>query len=213
MYYNNRYMREDTYNRMPERSMGSLRVLHAVPDAPNVDIYVNDEMIAKDLGFGENTPYIRVPAGKHHISLYVAGTKDSPVLTNSLVVVPNSATTVAAAGTLDTIGFLAIPDSPMSIPSGKAMVRFSHLSPNAPAVDITLPDGTVLLDDVSFKELTSYIAVSPMSYTLQVRPAGTSEVVLSVPNVRLQPNTAYTVYALGFAGREPELEALLLTDQ
>jgi hypothetical protein len=213
MYYNNIYMRDYTIDRMPERSTGSVRVLHAVPDAPGVDIYVNDEIIARNLKFGENTPYARVPAGKHHISLYVAGTKESPVLTNSLVVDPNSATTVAAAGTLDTIGFLAIPDSPMTMQSGKSMVRFSHLSPNAPAVDITLPDGTVLFDDVSFKELTSYIAVSPMNYTLQVRLAGTPDVVLTVPNVRLDPNKAYTVYAVGFAGREPKLEALLLTDK
>jgi hypothetical protein len=52
-----------------------------------------------------------------------------------------------------------------------------------------------------------------MNYTLQVRLAGTPDVVLTVPNVRLDPNKAYTVYAVGFAGREPKLEALLLTDK
>lgn len=212
MYYNNIFKRDNPNDRMPGRSMGSVRVLHAVPDAPNVDVYVNDEIMTRNLGFGDYTPYVSLPAAQYHIAIYPAGSKDSPVLNNSLEVRNNSATTVAAVGTLDTISLLGIPDSTMPITTGEAMVRFSHLSPNAPAVDITLPDGTVLFDDVSFKELTSYIGVPPMNYTLQVRLAGTPDVVLTVPNVRVEPNKRYTVYAIGFAGREPELEALLLID-
>ncbi|MGI6731536.1 MAG: DUF4397 domain-containing protein [Anaerovoracaceae bacterium] len=213
MYHNEKYSGNYEMQQMKEPSMGYVRILHAVPDAPNVDIYANDKIIARNLAFGQNTQYMTVPSGNYEISLYVAGTKDSPVLVNRLAVGNGSITTVTAVGTLDTIGFLAIPDSNMTKESGKAMVRFSHLSPNAPAVDITLPDGTILFRNVSYKQLAPYIPVPPMNYTLQVRAAGTPNVVLTVPNVNLEQNKMYTVYAIGLVGQDPELEALLLLDK
>jgi hypothetical protein len=192
--------------------MGYVRVIHTVPDAPNVDVYANDNLIINNLGYGDYTDYLPIPEGTYKVSLYVAGTKNSPVLSNMITVNENSILTVAAAGTLSDIGLLAITDANASKMADKAMIRFLHLSPNAPAVDITLPDGTVIFSNVSFRHITPYIDVSPMNYTLQVRVAGTSNVVLTVPNVNLKADEYYTVYAIGLAGEEPELEALLLLD-
>jgi hypothetical protein len=100
----------------------------------------------------------------------------------------------------------------MPIDPNNAMIRFTHLSPNAPAVDITLPDGTILFGNVPFMHLTRYLSVPASNYTLQVRVAGTPTVVLTVPNVVLEPDTFYTVYAVGLVGETPELQALLLLD-
>ena len=127
--------------------------------------------------YGSYTDYLPIPEGTYKISLYVAGTKNSPVLANMLTVNKNSILTVAAVGTLSDIELLAITDANETRKPGKAMIRFSHLSPNAPAVDITLPNGTVNFSNISFKHITSYIDVVPMNYTLQVRVAGTSNVV------------------------------------
>ena len=212
----NIYSGVDMYNNakytQKEMSMGYVRVMHTVPDAPNVDIYANDKLIINNLAYGDYTDYLSIPEGTYKISLYVAGTKNSPVLANMLTVNKNSILTVAAVGTLSDIGLLAITDANESRKPGKAMIRFSHLSPNAPAVDITLPNGTVIFSNIAFKHITSYIDVTPMNYTLQVRVAGTSNVVLTVPNVNLSADKFYTVYAIGLAGGKPELEALLLLD-
>lgn len=205
MYNNTKY----TNN---ESSMGYVRVIHTVPDAPNVDIYANNKLIINNLAYGSYTDYLPVPEGTYKISLYVAGTKNSPVLANMLTVNKNSILTVAAVGTLSDIGLLVITDVNETRKPGKAMIRFSHLSPNAPAVDITLPNGTVIFSNISFKHITSYIDVVPMNYTLQVRVAGSSNVVLTVPNVNLTADKYYTVYAIGLVGENPELDALLLLD-
>lgn len=194
----------------PSRSY--IRVLHAVPDAPKVDVYADDQLIAKDLAFGKYTDYLSVPEGNYEIAVYAAGTKSNPVLKNMLMIRPDTIHTIAAVGTLNTIGLLAIPDRMAGDEPAISLVRFCHLSPNAPAVDITLPDGTILFRNVSFKQLTPYISVSPMNYTLQVRPAGTSTVVLTIPNVNLRSGMVYTIYAIGLVGKEPELSALPVTD-
>jgi hypothetical protein len=205
MYNNAKY----TNSELP---MGYVRVIHTVPDAPNVDIYANDKLIISDLSYGNYTDYLPIPEGTYEISLYVAGTKNSPVLVNILTVNKNNILTVAAVGTLSDIELLAIADANEAKMPGKAMIRFLHLSPNAPAVDITLPNGTVVFSNISFKHITSYIDVIPTNYTLQVRVAGTSNVVLTVPNVNLNAGKYYTVYAIGLVGERPELEALLLLD-
>ena len=125
---------------------------------------------------------------------------------------PNSIHTIAVAGTPGTVELLAISDRTDRMDQRRSMVRFSHLSPNAPTVDITLPDGTPLFQNVSYKQITQYLIVDPMNYTLQVRLAGTPTVVLTVPNVNLSPGMSYTIYAIGLVGESPELSALLVTD-
>ena len=78
-----------------ENSMGYLRIIHTVPDAPNVDIYANNQIVVSNLAYGEYTDYYPIPQGMYIISLYVTGT-DSPVTSNMLTVNQNSILTVAA---------------------------------------------------------------------------------------------------------------------
>ncbi len=95
----------------------------------------------------------------------------------------------------------------------KAKVRFIHFSPNAPAVDITLPNGTVLFKNVPYKGVTDYIEIAPGTYTLQVRPTGTERVVLTIPNFVIRPNEEKSIYAIGLVNGTPGLEAVVLNDR
>jgi Domain of unknown function (DUF4397) len=191
---------------------GYIRVLHAVTDAPNVDVYANETLIFNDLAFGEYTPYLPLPEGRYKIEVYVAGAINDPILTNNLTNNEGAYLTVGLTGTLDDIAMVGIVDKDMPVDPGKAMIRFAHLSPNAPSVDLTLPNGNVIFDDVSFREITTYMDVLPMNYTFQIRGAGTTAVVLTVPDVDPQTGKYYTIYAIGLVADQPELEALVLTD-
>lgn len=205
----------DQYTTRPsdEVQVGYVRVMHTVPNAPNVDIYVDDEMIIDNLAYGDFTDYLPVQEGNYKVTLYVAGTQDNPIVANMLPVEPDVMLTVAAVGTPDNISLLSITDGGSDIISGKAMVRFIHLSPDAPAVDITLQDGTVIFPNVAFKQITPYIAADPMELTLQVRPAGSSDIVLEIPNVPLTEDSLNTIYAVGLLQGDPQLEVLLTMDE
>lgn len=192
--------------------LGYIRVLHAVPDAPNVDVYANETLIFNDLSFGEYTPYLPLPEGRYKIEVYVAGTINDPVLTNNLTNNEGAYLTVGLTGMINSLRMVGIVDADMPMSQGEAMVRFVHLAPTAPPVDITTPDGDVIFGDVAFREITSYIGLEPMDYTLQVRAAGTNTVVLTVPNVNPQMGRYYTIYAIGLLEDQPELEALLVED-
>lgn len=84
--------------------------------------------------------------------------------------------------------------------SGKAHVRFVHLSPNAPAVDVAVTGGAVVFGNKSFKDYTAFTPLDAGTYNLEVRVAGTSTVALPLPGITLQAGKIYTVFAKGFLG-------------
>jgi hypothetical protein len=197
---------------MQQQMNSKIRVLHAVPNAPAVDVYANDNLIVKNLAYKEMSPYLPVPSGNYNIKVYPTGETTNPVIESSVYIPENSIYTIAAIGELPDISLYPIQEPTSANKTGISCVRFIHLSPNAPPVDIKLPDGSIVFSNVPFKSIASYTCVPSGTYTFRVNPAGTDNVVLTVPNVRLNPNTFYTIYAIGLVGETPNLEALLVTE-
>lgn len=189
-----------------------VRVFHGSPDAPAVDIYVNNNKTVSNLRYREFSDYLPLQPGSYNIKIYPAGRRENPVINTEVRVPRNSILTLAAVDELENISLLPINDMPMMTEEGKAYVKFVHLSPNAPAVDIRLPDGTTLFRNVEFKEITNYIPVNPGTITLEVFVAGTNNRVLYVPNIQLKGNNIYSVYAVGLVGEEPPLQVLIPLD-
>lgn len=185
-----------------------VRVFHAAPQAPNVDVYVNDQMVFSNLAFGDFTRYVYLDEGEYNVSVYLAGQKDRPVI-NQMVDVPSQQIfTVAATGNLDNLGLLVIPDKVSKSPSQNySSVRVIHLSPNAPGVDI-LVDGDTLFEDVAYGEGTDYVDLNPGTYNVNVVLNTDKSVVLPL-KVTLNPDKIYTIYIIG---NPPTLQALQVVD-
>lgn len=185
-----------------------VRVFHAAPQAPNVDVYVNDQMVFSNLAFGDFTRYVYLDEGEYNVSVYLAGQKDRPVI-NQMVDVPSQQIfTIAATGNLDNLGLLIIPDKVSKSPSQNySSVRVIHLSPNAPGVDI-LVDGDTLFEDISFGEGTDYVDLNPGTYNVNVVLNTDKSVVLPL-KVTLNPDKIYTIYIIG---NPPTLQAVQVVD-
>jgi hypothetical protein len=105
---------------------------------------------------------------------------------------------VFAVNSVSIIELLLIEDDLTTPAQGKAHVRFIHLSPDAPAVDITLTDGTVVFGNKAFKDFTPFTPLDAGSYDLEVRVAGTNTVALDLPVITVEAGKIYTVFAKGF---------------
>lgn len=191
-----------------------LRVVHASPDAPAVDVCANGAVAFSNAAFPSATEYASVPAGTYAVRVVPtgAGCDSAGVIDASLPLAENTDTTVVALNTLSEIEPLVLADDNEAPAVGNAKVRFVHASPDAPTVDITLTDGTTLFDDVSFKENAGYLEVGAGTVTLQVRDEAGTTVVLSVGPITLESEKVYTIYAVGFASGSPSLDALLTED-
>jgi hypothetical protein len=84
-----------------------------------------------------------------------------------------------------------------------------HGAPDAPGVDVQLPGGPVLFDDVEFGEYADYISVPPSSYTVQLTPANDNSAILKTYKADLSDlqGQAITLFASGFYdGSQPEFQ-------
>jgi len=190
-----------------------VRVIHASPDAPAVDVWVNGSPAITDLAFGEVSPYASLRAGEYDVQVVPTGAT-SPVVIDvqNLSLFYNTDYTVLAVNTLDKIEPLLLVDDNRPNPIPFARVRFVHASPDAPAVDVAVEGGPVLFSNVAFKGVGDYVSVPAGVYNLEVRVAGTQNVALSLRAIPLEGGTTYTAVAVGFAGGSPSLRAVLATD-
>lgn len=175
-----------------------VQVIHASPDAPGVDLLVDNEKVnSSALVFPNNTGYLNVNAGTRNIKVNAAGTTTS-VINADVPFEANKNYSLFAINRLASIEALLVEDDLSTPAAGKAHVRFIHLSPDAPAVDITTNTGTVLFGNVAFKSGTAFTPLDAGTYNLQVRVAGTNTVALPLPGITLEAGKIYTVFARGF---------------
>ncbi|MFG6146942.1 DUF4397 domain-containing protein [Halobacillus sp. B23F22_1] len=186
-----------------------VRVLHASPDAPAVDVYVNGQQVLQGISYKQYSDYLSMPAGHYQIDIFPEGESSAPVLSQMVEVASGKMYTAAAAGPVEELQLMAAVDSE-GVSPGKAKLKFWHLSPDAPAVDIAVKGGDVLFRNVPFGKSTRYVTISPTTADLEVRVAGSSNVALDIPDVSLNPNQSYTAVAVGLAGGDPPLEAIYL---
>jgi hypothetical protein len=191
---------KDDKSTNPQMSNAHVLVVHASPDAPGVDLLVDNVKInSQALTFPNNTGYLAVASGNRNIKVNASGTTTS-VINANLDFSSDMSYSIFAIDTLASIAPLVIEDNLGAPASGKSHVRFIHLSPNAPAVDITLTDGTVVFGNKAFGQYTPFTPLNAGTYNLQVRLAGTSTVVLNLPNIVLENGKIYTVFAKGLVG-------------
>lgn len=191
-----------------------VRVVHASPDAPAVDVLVDGSVAFSGAPFGAVTDYAALPAASYDVEVVPAGQTAPVVISATLDLLSGVDYSVLAVGELANIEPLVLEDDNSAPAPGNAHVRFVHASPDAPAVDIAVAGGgPVLFSNIAFKEVGSYLPVAAGTYDLEVRLAGTNTVVLPVPGVTLEDGRVYTVFAMGLAGGSPSLQAVLSTDR
>ncbi|MBL0386778.1 DUF4397 domain-containing protein [Tumebacillus sp. ITR2] len=174
-----------------------VRFLHASPDAGHVDIYINGKKYATDVAFHGITPYLPIDAGRHRIQAFPAGKAAGALIDTTAQLHPDGHYTVAVSGFLRNLRSVVIDDHQRGGKPGFARVKVVHLSPNAPAVDVTLPHGKVLIGHLIFKQKSPYFQVSPGTRQLELRAAGKHETLLRIPPIKVDPNVTYTLYILG----------------
>ena len=138
---------------LPSNSL--VKVVHESPDAPGVDLLVDNTVAGTNLIFPNNTGYLTVPSGTRNVKVNVTGTSTTVIEAN-IDFMEDKNYSVFAVNSVANIEAVLIEDDLTTPAQGKAHVRFIHLSPDAPAVDVTLMDGTVVFGNNSFKDFTAY---------------------------------------------------------
>ena len=156
-----------------------VRIITASPDAPGLDLYLNNNILAYNLGFGSITSYISVNAGTDTVSADTAGTKQVLVSAKNTFVT-SSQYTVLLGNVAASLQELVLKDQSQAAPSGQISLRVIDQATQIGALDLYLvPMGqqftavTPLVTNLTFGNAPSYLNVPTGTYTLVVVPAGT----------------------------------------
>ncbi|WP_223301953.1 DUF4397 domain-containing protein [Haladaptatus sp. R4] len=187
-----------------------VRVAHMSPDAPPVDVLVDNETAVSNLSYGNVTDYTSLPAGEHNVTITAAGDPSTVVSSNNVTFDAGTNYTVAATGLLSGSGDNAFEsvvyeDNFTAPGQGNASVRLVHEAIGAGPVDVTVKGtNTTLFDDVSFRNATAYKEVPAGDYTLEVRRATANDdgTVLKTFDVTLNESTAYSAFAAGYVDHD-----------
>jgi hypothetical protein len=174
-----------------------VRVVHAAPAAPDVDVYVDGTKLLSSFTFGTVTGYVPLAAGAHEIAVTPTGKSINDAVIKQKVTVSADVTyTVAAIGDSSTAPALAAFVDDNAVASGKAKVRVYHLSSDAGPVSVAT-GGQTVIPDLEFKAASAYLTVAPGSYTFDVTLKNSNKTV-SQP-ATLEANKVTSVFAVGLA--------------
>lgn len=220
------------------QSSATVAFIHAAPGAPAVDVLVDDLLsngsrrltygtVSAGGGTGNGGAYLPITPGSRTIKVSPDSGKTN-VINTTLQFDELKAYTVVAYDTLLASGTPALRSvqltDNLTVPTGTNVhVRFLHLAPLAPAVDLTLLRTAPSTDSVTLTSRT-YIGATPnaaalsafapipggTAYTLRVKLAGTQTVVASFNlGTTLSSGRIVTLAAIGTA-RGQALNAMSL---
>lgn len=179
-----------------------VRVLHASPDAPAVDVYVNDAKVGAPLAglkFGDLSSYVSLPAGTYNIKVCAAAdAMVCPIVANGVALAAGTHYTIAATNVLASIEAQIITDAPAPV-ADKTQVRVVHFSADTPAVDVLTRDGSAkVVDNLAYPKATGYLTLAAGSYDLKVCAHADNTVCPLDPGaLTLEAGKSYSVFAIG----------------
>ena len=201
---------------VPLPAFARTQIIHNSPN-PTVDVYFDDERVLDNFAFRQATGVGLLPAGSP-FTLSVAPANSTSV--NDAIYdldVPGIQTgkmyTVMAAGVVGN------PTTPFQLyinengrdraATGSGVdLNLFHGSPDAPEVDVVVPPGLVVFDNIEFSEFSSYVNVPASSYIVNVTPSNNNSAVVAsyIADVTPLEGQAATVFASGFLSGQPGFE-------
>ena len=187
----------------------NLRVLHASPDAPPVNVKINSRTTVSDLDYAESSGFFSVRPGRRDIDVeaIIPGGNLDVISIDNFLFRKEARLTVLAIDDTANIQALVVDESSAAPAFDEVAVAVVHASPDAPAVDVyvTAADTDINTVDANFNfDFTEQVdagALPAATYRIRVTLAGTKTVAFDSGPVDLS----------GFAGQKLLLAAMSTT--
>jgi hypothetical protein len=201
----------------PLPSFARVQVIHNSP-SPSVDVYLDDALILDDFNFHDATNVGLLPANTP-FDLAVAPANSTSV-NDAIYTLPvvngldrSKFYVIMAAGVVGNFltPFQLYLNENARYRSATAVntdLAVFHGAPDAPDVDVTLPGGIVIFDNITFGAFTNYLSVPAAAYTIQITPANDNNTVVKtyIADATTFAGEAATLYASGYLGGTPKFE-------
>ena len=189
-----------------------IRVVHAAPVVPSLDIYVGDTLFFDNIFYSHISEYAPINSGDQTVKARAAMTspKDPSLIEVNAPYNNDQDYTIVVAGSLDSLQYWRLDDDNLNLPgTGSSRVRVVHASAGTPSAEICIGE---VCRTLAFKEDTGYFLMDPGVYTPKVHLNGPDPYFIKVPPLVVQDNSIHTVFLAGKRHGEPRLELLYTFD-
>lgn len=184
-----------------------VRAVQIVPDAPAVDVYLDDVTPASITGvkYLDVSRSLRLPPGTHNVKIAASGApKETAVINQNIAFNNDTAYTIFATGRLGALNvqpviltrWLGLAPTP-----GRSMVRVLQGSLEAGNVDITITDAIgaeTNLSSLAFRSSSTYTPIPAGQLDVLVRAAGGEQLYKATGNI--PQGALLTIVAVGDPG-------------
>jgi hypothetical protein len=178
------------------QNKANIRILQAVCDTQYVDVFLNQELVVDWLPFRSVSNYISLFPGTYTIDILSSTDHKNKLLSTNIIIQNDQIYTLALVGKAEETEPYIVHNFP-NVPFGEAKMRFLHLAPELPVLDFAVKDRDVVFENVAFQQVTDYLGLTPMTVDLELRTAGSKQVILPMPKLKFKANEASTIVLVG----------------
>lgn len=200
-----------------ERDRALVRVVSAIPGVARLDLFLEGEKIAAGIEYQMVTPYLELPSGRQTLRLRPAGLDTADPLAEEaerLSAGRHYTVVLMPGGEGGPATELRVFEDEMDPPGdGEIAVRLIHAAGDAGNLDVHVENRPEpLATALPFQSASDLTELAPPT-AIELRPAGRTESMLRVADLRLSTGGIYTILIIGRARTEPALETLVIEDR
>lgn len=190
---------DDDDSKIENVPVAYVSLYHGSPDAPDLDIEVDGRQInAYPFEYTDYTGYLRFYTGERNLRFgpYASSSID---IDTTIDFEANQLYSVFVVDEFVDAGVVVTHDNSDTPAKGKAKIRVINLSPDAGDIDfVANGDEEAWSSDLAFKESSDFMEVDAQEYDFQVRSSANNDLLLTVPDIQLQPRYFYTIIIRGY---------------
>ncbi len=187
--------------------VSGLSIVNASPSTENLDIYVDNTKVTQSgtaFTFGSKIDYLNAYSGSRRMTVTK---KDltTPLKSELFILEPQFGYTLFVIDKPADIKFMLLPDNLTKPVKGKASVRFANLSPDSESLTLSVESDPALITNIAFKDYSNAILVETGDQvTFNIREHKTGNLILTLPDVKIEDQKIYTIYVKGLKAATDE---------
>ncbi|MBN2305891.1 MAG: NADH-quinone oxidoreductase subunit J [Anaerolineae bacterium] len=162
----------------PVETQPHIRVVHVLDGVPQVDVYLNDALIAENLDFRATSDFESQEPGRYTVAVFAAGAdpqSDTPLIEKTIRLKSDEALSLTAIGRSGDIRLVsAVEDISQIEDSSELRIMAINALPEWSAVDVWNDAGSrdLLIENLAYGEASEVEVIDKGTYSIGLYPTG-----------------------------------------
>lgn len=192
---------------------------NAQAPSPALDVYINDDRIARGVEFGGQTNYYQVSPGATRVSirntnLAIGAANETPAIVTTVIEVPPGGVISVLALNMNGVNLYPIKEDPTPLEVGMSRLTIVHAAPALPTVNLEIADKRLrLASNLALGNIIGPIDVPAGYYSVDANAATNGNSTSTITSFSLQLTGQISNFLVFLPSSKESTGVLTVTDQ